>query len=182
MSSWVTRFLQWIESWNWFAHHWTGFFSSLNRVFVVETFTMLISQKQALVSSDTSCAVGNRQDFFVRPHFTSSLYFFYYHFQYRTPSPSLRNSKWLSDERFSLGLLSTAPSKPSFQVVCLHKWLYLWLTPWSRQLSSILHETKSTRTPHLVVSARLVYHCGSLEAFFCCLEPAVMLVLSSVWD
>lgn len=30
---------------------------SSNRASVVETFTMLISQKQTLVSSDTSCAV-----------------------------------------------------------------------------------------------------------------------------
>lgn len=35
---------------------------SPNRVFVVETFAMLISQKQALVSSDTSCAVGNESE------------------------------------------------------------------------------------------------------------------------
>lgn len=38
---------------------------SPNRAFVVETFTMLISQKQTLVSSDTSCAVGKRE----RPFF-----------------------------------------------------------------------------------------------------------------
>ena len=41
-----------------------GFFLP-NRVFVVETFAMLTSQRQTLLSSDTSCAVGNRKDFFV---------------------------------------------------------------------------------------------------------------------
>lgn len=51
---------------------------SLNRVFVVETFSMLISQRQTLVSSDTSCAMGIRRDVFVLFHSLTSLYFFSY--------------------------------------------------------------------------------------------------------
>lgn len=40
-------------------------FPPLNRVFAVETFSTLISRRQTLVSSDTSCAVGIRRDLFV---------------------------------------------------------------------------------------------------------------------
>lgn len=69
-ASMVTRLM-------WNDVHISGLAFSLNRVFVVETFSMLISQRQTLVSSDTSCAMGNRRDFFLLSHSLSSLYFLF---------------------------------------------------------------------------------------------------------
>lgn len=120
------------------------FFSlSSNRVFVVETFTMLISQKQTLVSSDTSCAVGKRRDFFVRSHSVSSLFFSFffliscYTFSANTDwaPQSTDQQRWRRSGSKNVFVMndftrtplstSTAPSKPSFQVVPLHKQAHL---------------------------------------------------------
>lgn len=51
---------------------------SPNRAFFVETFTVLISQKQTPLSSDTEQQERTfRGFFFILPHFVSSLVFFY---------------------------------------------------------------------------------------------------------
>lgn len=69
VTSLVTRFILCTDS--------PGTDLHISGLFVVETFTMLISQKQTLVSSDTSCAVGKWRDFFVRSHSVSAFFFFF---------------------------------------------------------------------------------------------------------
>lgn len=151
------------------------FFSlSSNRVFVVETFTMLISQKQTLVSSDTSCAVGKRRDFFVRSHSVSSLFFFLiscYTFSANTDwaPQSTDQQRWRRSGSKNVFVMndftrtplstSTAPSKPSFQVVPLHKaGVPLTHTLCSRQLSSVLDVTETTRrTPIHAATFAVIY-------------------------